>query len=551
MCLVVIVGKYHCGHPRQSAHGIPYSFLRYCEHYFNSNDCEIVYNEEEIPSRCPDCHWAYVHQQLTPLWQRTTITKCRVLQDAEIFPAESEYANAQMAMEQLQDSFDSQQRAITQSAIAYHELHDQVLRSFIGIAFENYMPYADRAHLPWSLSITRDPFVRASEDMGATAGRALSPPPGPPPTVLAQVHRPVGFDSDRVTSPPPPAYLDPGNQNPEPETEVSRCLWCRNHVDAGERICMAGERICMQCFQSGHDAALRIFRDWIYPPRRRAVQTTVTQPEAAADNNTADGDDAVANGLVAGPTTLPGNFERHVAEAARREIHNNSPGDRTGDASWLAMATTGRVFAQGPPHALAFPTGARRPSHIDPTLDPRLHPTNPTAAQQGNPADGEDVRPSLERADADEEGLRQALNTVTEAEERSRLAPDAAIETVTEITRRVAELNALAPDFSMLNAQYRQNNFLIRQAGAAQQETLNIDIEGDDMSDGAELGRFFADGRAEIEPISVDSHSSDHDVHEPSQLEPTGVDPHTSDPGLDEPPQQNGYLNPPENGGAE
>jgi hypothetical protein len=153
MCFVVLVGNYVCGHQRWPSHGFPEDFIRECSDHANLHECDLLPNEEDVPWLRPHCHWSYVQQNLAPLWQQTTITKCRILQDAG-----PTYLQPQRAADELKATFEAQQQAqaIHVSTVAWHKLRDTTLRSYLGENFRSCLMAAHEANRPWSLSYLRD-----------------------------------------------------------------------------------------------------------------------------------------------------------------------------------------------------------------------------------------------------------------------------------------------------------------------------------------------------------------------------------------------------------
>lgn len=200
MCIRVIVGKYHCRHPCSPSHGIPDEFIRQCQDSKDFIGCTIVRNEEDVPWLCPNCHWAYVKRHLAPLWQQITITKCRVLQDVQIYPAEPSYVNAQHEEDRLDATFKTQQDAINNSAVSYHKLRDSTLRCFLAENFDVCLGRAPHAHRPWSLLYQQEPFVRARADGDVESGSSSS----------AHDH------IDRQSPPQPAMETDQGVVQPNP-----------------------------------------------------------------------------------------------------------------------------------------------------------------------------------------------------------------------------------------------------------------------------------------------------------------------------------------------
>ncbi len=205
MCIRVVVGKYNCGHQRSLSHGIPDEFIRQCEDSLRFIGCTIDTNEEDVPWLCPNCHWEYVKQNLAPIWQQITITKCRVLQDVQIYPTESSYVNAQKAADRLNSTFKNQQDGINVSAVSYHKLRDSTLRCFLAENFDVCMGHAHYAHRPWSWSYQQEPFARTRADIDLDSSS-----PGP-------VH-----DLIDLRSPPEPAVeTEHGVISPDPSTVQS------------------------------------------------------------------------------------------------------------------------------------------------------------------------------------------------------------------------------------------------------------------------------------------------------------------------------------------
>lgn len=135
--------------------------------------------------------WLPSGSPLAPLRQQTTITKCRVMQQAEMFPAEPPYLYAQKADDHFSATFQVQQQAINLSAVAYHELRDRTLRCFLRQSFRFCLMQGHKFHRPWSLSYTRDLFVRIRADVNDETG---------PPSSRVSVVRFPRTDSVRVAS---------------------------------------------------------------------------------------------------------------------------------------------------------------------------------------------------------------------------------------------------------------------------------------------------------------------------------------------------------------
>ncbi|KAF7512147.1 hypothetical protein GJ744_002309 [Endocarpon pusillum] len=202
MCIRVIVGKYHCGHQRSPSHGIPDEFIRQCQDNLRFLACTIVIDEEDVPWLCSDCHWEYVKQHLAPLWQQITVTKCRVLQDVQIYPSESSYVNAQKEADRLNATFEVQQDAINNSAVSYHKLRDSTLRCFLAENFHVCLGHAHHAHRPWSLLYQQEPFARATADIDVDSS---SPGPAHDHSDLQSPHPPAVETDQGVIQPNPPS----------------------------------------------------------------------------------------------------------------------------------------------------------------------------------------------------------------------------------------------------------------------------------------------------------------------------------------------------------
>lgn len=282
MCLLVIVGKYSCDHRSSSSHGIPSRFIRECEQSRRFRDCDLIYNEEDIPWLCPNCHWSYVQTNLGTLWQQTTITKCRMLTDAE-FPAEPSYVHCQKAADSLESTFEDQQEAITQSAIAYHELRDEALQAYLCENYECCLIMAKHAHRPWGLSKLQEPFVRVR----ANADINADPLSSSPETVLAPPNSP----SPAVIAPPPtqpPVLYEPGpvhgavlarpqqrtsgisQQLRDAENENLRCNFCTNR--GREEGITADARVCDECWQSQLIATLNGYPTYLTSVLRNPME---------------------------------------------------------------------------------------------------------------------------------------------------------------------------------------------------------------------------------------------------------------------------------------
>jgi hypothetical protein len=270
MCLFVLVGNYSCGHPRAESHGIPVQFIRECSEAKQFRDCHLTVNDEDIPWLCPNCHWEYVERNLAPLWQQTTVTKCRVLQDVQIFPAEPEYAPSQNAADQMQSTFEAQQKNIVACAASYHWLRDRTLTTFL---VENCfcLRRAHHAHRPWTLSLSKDPFTRvrmdADTDVDPEASNyaqlsedliepmSLPSPVGTDPVMTssrsdpANPALPVQTDQglthpDMQIQPVPPPWMDEsGADGRENILANLTCIRC-HHRDSSVTV---GQRLCADC----------------------------------------------------------------------------------------------------------------------------------------------------------------------------------------------------------------------------------------------------------------------------------------------------------------
>jgi hypothetical protein len=164
MCFLVLPGVYHCGHPTFPNHGFPNQFIRSCTDRRNGVPCDLLPNEEPIPWLCPNCHWIFVQEHFTLLWEQATTTAQDVLEAAEMFPAEPAYLRSQRAVSDIRAHFQHQQHHISKSAVAFHVLRDKTLRAFMGESFRTYLTTAHEANRPWSLAIIRDPFTRTRSD---------------------------------------------------------------------------------------------------------------------------------------------------------------------------------------------------------------------------------------------------------------------------------------------------------------------------------------------------------------------------------------------------
>jgi hypothetical protein len=261
MCLLVIVGKYSCRHKRTPDHAIPDEFIRACSARSRRRCNQLIPNEEDVPWLCPDCHWDYVEKNLMPLWQQITITKCRMMQDIQIFPAEPAYISSQHEADFLESAFGMQQNDLTTCATSFHELRDSTLQGFMAENFRPSLKNARNDHRPWSLSCLREPFARtkADPDLEPTSPpppayierRALAPP------LLERNQRVVHASrSNVVTSQvgdvhsetvPPSLILALGSTGDRSamEDEALGCRWCNNHGSAAGVT--VDQRVCTTC----------------------------------------------------------------------------------------------------------------------------------------------------------------------------------------------------------------------------------------------------------------------------------------------------------------
>lgn len=274
MCLLVVVDNYLCGHKVRTSHGIPpEEFIRECDDYINMIDCQIVANQEAVPWLCPNCHWEYVQKTFVPLWQQTTIAKCRVLQQAEMYPAEPEYRMAQTAAEHMASAFEAQQQAMIKSAIAYHKLRDKTLQCFLGYCFRIYMMEAHQAHRTWSMSYTRDPFNRVrsdfdtsrsdnsdSDDLSIDDFLGLGPPEVRSNSSITQeiatTQETTRPQSELATPSPPASTVSDDSDDSFSDlcgrgfrSEDLECIWCGNY---GSSMGVTGDqRLCTECLEDG------------------------------------------------------------------------------------------------------------------------------------------------------------------------------------------------------------------------------------------------------------------------------------------------------------
>lgn len=473
MCILVVVGKYHCGHERSPSHAIPYEFIRQCDDSLRHRGCSLVPNEEDIPWLCPNCHWDYVKENLTPLWQQTTITKCRMSRDVQMYPAEPSYVNAQKEADRLGTTFQRQQDAITSSATSYHELRDSTLRGFLAENFRVCLRHAHNAHRPWSLSYMREPFVRARADTdvdpsspGLADGHTDLRSPDPSNVEIDQgvVHPDLSNvetdqgaahpDVQPETIPPAPPVTPNSNRDRSPlEDEDLGCLWCDNY--GGSAGVTVGRRLCTECEHqprrmNGFDLdtfntlmqslneRIQELRGPTGEHRQNASLVAVSQPDLSSLQ-------------MGAPTTIPPEHRGALDSFLARH--------RDGETLADAMRDT-RLGSTLPPAGRSA-IGSR----IDPIRDPRL---------TSGPSDAE-------RATMLEGTSQHIRSMITEFH---------------NATRRMG----------------------------ATDELSNIAIPGDEMGDGAELGRFFD--------------NSGTDTMLPMQ--------HISEVDPDEPPRQRRRLNPPE-----
>jgi hypothetical protein len=264
MCILVIVGKYSCGHTRSPEHAIPDEFIRDC-HDRSSRRCHDLFpNEEDIPWFCPDCHWDYVKVNLEPLWQQATVTKCRMMKDVQMYPAEPAYLNAQHEADHLEITFKAQQDAIIRTTNSFHELRDSTLRGFMAENFRSCLRHAYNDHRPWTLSYLREPFARSKADSD------LDPQSGLPPAYVDVENpgsSPVESDQGDVLVDLSNVVTDQGVEDPDVHSDISfpdstfpssttgnrstaqdeelGCRWCTNCGSAAGVT--VDQRVCTTC----------------------------------------------------------------------------------------------------------------------------------------------------------------------------------------------------------------------------------------------------------------------------------------------------------------
>jgi hypothetical protein len=475
MCLHVIVGHYSCGHQLEPSHGIPEKFIRDCVRARNFLDCELIPNEEDVPWLCSDCHWAYVQEKFAPLWQQTTITKCRVLQESEIFPADSPYLRSQKALQHLESTFDAQQEAINQSAIAYHELRDETLQLFLGENFRVCLQDAHYAHRPWSLSSARDPFarVRANVDTNSDSSsfaRTVPPTPSLGPSVA-------------VTQPAPGEVLgaldlgtsvreSPSTASSFADNEDLQCFLCDNRgIFEGVTTDL---EICFEC----QLRRLEHMHDWNERERCQTFENEEITSDVAVNNTTRLGVERVQfytphNSYLraGGPTTIPAAHRGALSPflAARAENGTDPARDSTPHLSFSAA-----------PAAPAVP----RQNRIDPTRDPRLNLPFPAAPRENRIDLTHDPRlSSLSPADL------RSIEMYTTLWVRDRLAD--AVQTRDENRARRRH---------RLPTQVRRGAVSI--SAAAHSTVIDIDMDDHEPGDCTALGDYFARLVADRVPVS-------------------------------------------------
>jgi hypothetical protein len=539
MCLHVIVGHYSCGHQLEPGHGIPEKFIRDCPRARNFLDCGLIHNEEDVPWLCPDCHWAYVQEKLAPLWQQTTITKCCVLREAEIFPADYPYLRSQRALQHLESTFDAQQEAINQTAIAYHDLRDETLRLFLGENFLVCLQDAHHAHRPWTLSSSRDPFARvwANVDTAADSSsfaRTVPPTPSPGPSVAVtqpgpgEVLSALDLGASALESPSTAASFA--------DNEDLQCILCDNRgIFEGVTTDL---EICFEC----QLRRLEHTHDWSEPVRSQTFENEESASDVAVNNNapgmergqlyTPDisylamdrqrleymqhsnerirsqgfGNGETVSDVAVNSTTPPG-VERMLYTPDTSCLTTGGPATilaaHRGTLAPLAARAENRIDPAGDP-PLNLPSSAAYTEYrIDPTRDPRLNLPFPAAPRENRIDLTTDPRlTSLGLADV------RSIERYTTLWLRDRLAD--AIQARDE-NRARREIRARRRH--RLPTQARRG--AVSLSPAAHPTIIDIDMDDHGQGDGTALRDYFARLAADRVPVSQSISDSESDETSP------------------------------------
>jgi hypothetical protein len=205
-------------------------------------------------------------KNLAPLWQQVTITKCRMMQDIQMFPAEPEYTSSQHEADLLESTFGMQQNAITSCANTFHELRDSTLRAFMAENFRPCLRKARNDDRQWSFSYLREPFAPNKADSDQDPNSKLppsyvdlkAPAPSLPESDRGVIHADLsnvvtsqGVDDSQVHSETsPPSSIPPSSSTGDRsivEDEDLGCRWCNNHgIASGVTL---DQRVCTTCRQ--------------------------------------------------------------------------------------------------------------------------------------------------------------------------------------------------------------------------------------------------------------------------------------------------------------
>jgi hypothetical protein len=540
MCLHVIVGHYSCGHQIEPSHGIPGKFIRDCPRARNFLDCGLIHNEEDVPWLCPDCHWAYVQEKLAPLWQHTTITKCRVLREAEIFPADYPYLRSQRALQHLELTFDAQQEAISQTAVAYHDLRDETLRLFLGENFLVCLQDAHHAHRPWSLSSPRDPFarVRANVDTdtdSSSFARTVPPTPSPGPSVDVTQPGPgeVPGAPDLGTS----ALESPSTASSFADNDDLQCILCDNRgifegVTTDLEICFEcqlrrlehthdwSEAVRSQTFENeetASDMAVNdnpppgVERGQLYTPDTSYLTMDRQRMEYMQDSNERIRSQRFGNGEtvsdVAVNNAAPPGVERRLYAPDNSCLTTGGPATipaaHCGTLAPLAARAENRIDRAGDPPLNLTSSAAYAENRIDPTRDPRINLPFPAAPRENRVDLTTDSRPtSLSLADV------RSVERYTTLWLCDRLAD--AIQARDE-NRARREIRARRRH--SLPTQARHGAVSI--SPAAHPTITDIDMGDHSRGDGTALRDYFARLAADRVPVSQSISDSESDETSP------------------------------------